>query len=260
MNIYAFEFLKRLDPTTDSFCFQPFPEALGADFSAPWRHGSLEQLDRELTNWNQSGFGIAVCINETDGLGRSKENIKRIRALWLDDDGVAKTDFPLEPSMVVQTSHVRLSKRYHYYWLVEDGWLADEQGQNDFRVVMQALADRFGGDKSAIDISRVLRLPGFNHVKSEPQLVKLIHDGGTRYSRQQLLHAFGALLADVASPPLVRELNEDWANDEVDLEEIAEALNFIPPWRARYVAGCRNGASPHDWWKRRRIRDLDEVV
>src|SRR5262245_62005232 len=50
-------------------------------------HGSLAEHANQLVRLNHDGAGIFVAINQTDGEGRKRENIKRVRAVTLDLDG-----------------------------------------------------------------------------------------------------------------------------------------------------------------------------
>src|SRR6516162_4190982 len=50
-------------------------------------HGSLAEHANELVRLNRLGAGTFVAVNETDGQGRKRENIKRVRAVTLDLDG-----------------------------------------------------------------------------------------------------------------------------------------------------------------------------
>jgi len=84
--------------------------------------------------------------------------------------------------------------RYHRYWLVAGDWPADEQGRRDFAGVMACMVANYGSDKGAKDISRVLRLPGFQHRKNpaEPHIVRIVGGGRWRYPRARILAAFPA--------------------------------------------------------------------
>ena len=102
-----------------------------------------------------------------------------------DDDGFDGA-FPLQPSIVVETS----PEHFHRYWLVADEWPADERGRTDFAAVMERMVESYGSDKNAKDISRVLRLPGFLHRKGKPHLVRIVEASGRRYSRAEIIAAF----------------------------------------------------------------------
>ena len=72
-------------------------------------------------------------------------------------------DFGLLPTMVVSSS----PGRWHAYWLISDCPL------ETFGPTQQRLASMFNGDPSVIDLPRVMRLPGFYHLKGEPFMSKI---------------------------------------------------------------------------------------
>ena len=174
-------FLRALDPNAGAFAFQLIPEA-GAGAPRSFHgvpEGAIGDHDR--------GAAVFVAVNETDGNGRCKENIKRVRAVFQEDDSGYRGSFPLEPSMVVESS----PGRFHRYWLVADQWSADDHGRADFNHVMERMIKSYGSDPGAKDISRVLRVPGFlNRKRSEPFLVRIVNLTGKRYSRRQIVDAF----------------------------------------------------------------------
>jgi putative DNA primase/helicase len=220
----AFKFLRLLDSRFSAFTFQTFAEK-GADSSnviprvIHLRDRTLDELIRE----HDAGAGVYVVANKTDGAGRKSENIVRVRAVWQEDDDGFAGIFPLEPSIIVETS----AGHFHRYWLVADEWAADEQGRVDFAGVMERMVDTYGSDKGAKDISRVLRLPGFLHRKADkgpvtPHMIRLVQASGKRYTRAEILAAF---------PPVDREKIQapakEWQPRGDDDQRIREALDHI---------------------------------
>jgi RecA-family ATPase len=217
-----------LDYAATSFTFQTFDDneqrreqrkAAGApDLFAKVRHGTLDQYFHELCRLNESGAGIFITINETDGKGRKGENITRVRALFADLDGA-----PLEPVMahqppphlVVQTS----PNRFHAYWFVEG--LPFEQ----FKASQQALARKFGGD-AVHDLPRVMRLPGFLHRKGEPFLVQIIHDNSG------FPYAAAVVTSSLNDEEQTRREFEEQINHDAE-RATAEAANFTSDDRYR---------------------------
>ncbi|MBB1472600.1 primase C-terminal domain-containing protein [Luteimonas sp. MC1782] len=150
-----------LDALGGVFTFQTLPEASGA----PPRifeplHGSLAEHRSTLMRRNRQGASVLVMANEGDSRGRKKENVTRVRCIFVDLDGS-----PLEPvnasairpSMTVESS----PGRFHAYWLVQGMPL------HDFTPAQQALAARFNGDTQVCDLPRLMRVPGFLHQKKE---------------------------------------------------------------------------------------------
>jgi Primase C terminal 2 (PriCT-2)/Protein of unknown function (DUF3987)/RepB DNA-primase N-terminal domain len=213
----ALRFLKLLDPAAASFTFQTF------DDQKPPRLELARVIQspawEELKQRHAAGAGVFVTINETDGHGRSSKNIIRVRGIWQDDDNQFTGTFPLQPSVVVETS----PGHFQRHWFVLGDWPADEQGRADHAAVMERMIQDCGSDKGAKDICRVLRVPGFLHRKGEPHLVRIIEDSGARYTRAQILAAF---------PPVVHEqknitLPTEWHPRQDDDERIRDALRYI---------------------------------
>ena len=122
-----------------------------------------------IINKNNSGCGIFVTVNKTDQPaknGKSKNgDITGIRAVWRDVDKAPSRNPELMPTFKVITS----GGKWHDYWIVG----SDEIDFQEWDSVMSIMASEYGADKSAIDLSRVLRLPGTYHLKNEPVLVEL---------------------------------------------------------------------------------------
>lgn len=180
----AKRFLSRIDDT-DFFTFQTFDDNKTRKNPQLVRilNGTFEEHRSELVRLNLQGAGIFFTVNSTDGKGRRAENIKRVRALFVDLDGSPLEPIlhsPLEPHLIVQSSE----GRYHVYWLVE-GVLLDE-----FPVIQKNLSQKFKADPAVIDLPRVMRLPGFYHHKESPILSKVIFDNIRQsYSKDHLLKA-----------------------------------------------------------------------
>jgi hypothetical protein len=211
----AVRFLRLLDPLSVAFTFQTFGEK-GDGAHAVFPRVVHTRSFAELRRAHADGAGIYVCINETDGSGRASENIVAIRAVWQEDDGGYDGQFPLTPSLVVETS----PGHFHRYWLIGDDWPADEQGRADFAAVMARMVATYQSDKNAKDISRVLRVPGFWHRKSVPFMVRIIEATGKSYSRAEIVAAF---------PPIPRQQHKprDYNPRDGDDERIREALRYI---------------------------------
>lgn len=162
----AVEFLLALDPHADRFVFQTFTDAANRptpDALAGVRVGTLEEHHPWLQRMNDRGAGVAIQINE--GVGRGAKHITSVRAVFVDLDGGALPDeWPLEPSMIVETS----PGRYHLYWFVSDLPLTE------FRRAQLHLAEALDGDPSVNNLDRVMRLPGYLHQKHGPVLSRLV--------------------------------------------------------------------------------------
>lgn len=191
----ARDFLELLDPEATCFTFQTFGDRDRSDKELVRQfHGSLDGHADELQDLNSRGAGIFVTINATDGKGRKAENITHVRAIWQEDDNGGEHDFPLAPSIVVESS----PGKFHRYWLLTDkADVSSEFGQL-FPGVMETMVRQYGSDPNAKDLPRVLRLPGFLHQKGEAHLVGLIGGDRQRYSTDEILSAFPPI--EIAEP------------------------------------------------------------
>lgn len=145
-------------------------------------HGTLDEHATLLGELNAKGAGVFVTVNATDGGGRKRENVTRVRALFADFDDPApdtrerlRAD-DLPPSIIVESSPGKL----HAYWQ------ADGLELTEFTALQKRVATAWGSDPSVNDLPRVLRLPGFLHNKGEPQPVRLIETSGKRYGAEEL--------------------------------------------------------------------------
>ncbi len=135
------------------------------------------------------GLGIFIQVNEGNSERRRTQNVTSLRALFIDDDkGVLPPDSPrlvaLPPTLVVRTR-----RGWHYYWVLVPG-----EELSAFSLAQTTLAAHFGTDLAVKDLPRVMRVPGFFHMKdpTNPFLVQLVHAGSERYSIADVLNAYPA--------------------------------------------------------------------
>ena len=178
----AHDFLKRLDPTTDTFCFQTFddcktPGHVKRRHLARTLNGTLEQHADELSRLSSQGAGVFVTVQATDGNGRRDGNITRIRAVYQEADAPGAKVPPLAANIEVESS----PGKFHRYWLITPETAPDADG---FAGVMGRLVQDWDSDPNAKDIARVLRLPGFAHQKDPANPFMAQVTGGSGVARQ----------------------------------------------------------------------------
>lgn len=170
-----------LDHLGTTFTFQTFDDKKSKKPElVAMLHGTFIEYKDELTRLNKLGAGIFYTVNETDLQGRQVDNVKRVRALFVDIDTPdinRQFDFYLPPSAVIESS----PGKHQCYW-----FLADDLPLADFRQFQKALAEMLGGDPKIIDLPRVLRVPGFLHQKGEPFQVRELISTGKRYTCREL--------------------------------------------------------------------------
>ena len=170
----AVKFIERMfsHAASDRMAILAIPRSMG---KAEQRVFTLGQASsRKVQGWlrhlNARDYDIYLCVNpvRVGSGGREKGDIAEIRRLQLDldEDGAAGLGRVLEDvgrGELPPPAHVlRSSKdRYQILWDTVPG----EWDMEGAEAVMRALASRYGGDRAATDVSRVMRMPGFRNKK-----------------------------------------------------------------------------------------------
>ena len=218
-------FLKRLAPEDTQFTFQTFDDGVKNDKKLVHvLHGTLDKHLQKLIQLNKKGAGVYVTVNTTDLKGRKKENMIGVRTLWCEQDHGEVPDFPIAPHMRIKSSR----GKYHHYFLVSGG--VSSRIVDEFAAVQQRLVDDWQSDPNAKDISRVLRLPGFYHMKvpADPQLVAIVQDSGAKALKWEKLKSFFPPVDTIELDPLDK-LDAPAAKDGILLKPalILSAFEYI---------------------------------
>ena len=183
-------FLNALDGKDAQFTFQTFDDVKGRQDKtlAHIYHGTFNEHEQTLAAINKRGGGVFVTINETDLTGRKKENILKVRAVFVDLDGspiqpILDLAEDLQPHIIIESS----PNKWHAYWLVDNCSL------ELFPHIQRALAAKFDGDISVNNIDRVMRLAGFSHNKGESFITRIhtMQDDLYPYSVNKLIVGLG---------------------------------------------------------------------
>ena len=163
--------------SSDSTSFNSFCSSLsGLQQTYEWRAisrkypksftGMPDEIFDSLEAANQAGYDIFITVNETDGVDVKQANVTRVRALFADFDGSPLSNLdriPLKPSFTVNTS----PGKHHAYWLIDDC------PPEEFKPMQQALAQILESDPAVCDLGRIMRVPGFYHLKGDPFMVTI---------------------------------------------------------------------------------------
>jgi hypothetical protein len=166
----AMEFIHLLDPSPEArFNIEtytdkkdkPNPDPLMHHFPALTRK-QVEERIPQLETLNIEGAAIYIAVNEFSGK-RKIGNLQRVRGVHADLDGATKDQLQklrniLPPTIVVRSS---LEEKQHWYWLLAEG---ETLNADTAKAINQGIAD-LGADPAAVDVTRLLRLPGFRHMK-----------------------------------------------------------------------------------------------
>jgi len=198
------------------------------DKNAQWKHLQPPFDFGFMKTKQDQGSGVWVMVNEGDGQGRTAKNVVKIRALFIDLDGS-----PWEPAAERLKPHMRVESspgRWHLYWLVGDCTL------DEFTPIQKAIARRFNGDPACHDLPRVLRVPGFYHLKGEPVMTKLIEvNNFPRYTTQEVIDGLGLKIVenDVSAQTQVVQQVEHKPSDvyQYTIKKTGEMIN-LKQWAA----------------------------
>lgn len=151
---------------------------------------NLKRLEDDATRGNRKGYGIFWVLNDFEG-ARKKENLKKINYWFCDIDNGSKEEqlkrikaLLIQPSFVVETKN-----GYHCYWAVKGSASIE-----NFERIEEALIRLLDGDVHCKDPLRLLRCPGYYHMKqpAHPFLVDFVEGLGSNkeYTEKQMLDAF----------------------------------------------------------------------
>lgn len=157
----------------------------GKDPNAAVYHGLTDDTLNTLERRQYQGAGAYFMVNQGDGNGRTAANVTRTRAVCVDLDGAPLepvTAAGLPPHIVVESS----PDRFHAYWITDPFPL------EMFTPIQKAAAARFNGDKSIHDLPRVMRLPGFWHLKGDPFKTRILSmSDAPPYTLQEVVEGLG---------------------------------------------------------------------
>jgi hypothetical protein len=177
----------------------------------------------------RDGCGVYFAPNAFVG-ARRQECLQRIQAIFLDIDAAKEGDgqsvevieqrkvasligllgSPRPPHLITETKH-----GLQPLWRVMP--LAVPEGLRLFRVAIEGLLHRFGGDLAARDPVRVLRLPGFLHLKnpSEPFPCRLLWNDLEREPTdlRSIIEGFGVPATPHRPVPLPPRSHDPFAPD-----------------------------------------------
>jgi hypothetical protein len=186
-----------------------------SDENLKHRGALLIRPGEDQAAWNRQGWGIFWPVNQFNG-PRRIENLTRIEAWAVDMDEGTKPAMsdrlrtaPLWPSLVVETR-----RGYQAYWRAKDG-----QPTHWNALVLDRLVPYFGADPNARDLARILRVPGFWHMKdpTQPFKVRTVYANEVAYTEAQLAERFpdvgGRLRAAKAQAQAKREYRDPVAGD-----------------------------------------------
>lgn len=172
------------------------------------KYGSREVGEAEARKLNAAGYGVFWVPNDFEGR-RVQANLKEIRYWFVESDTGIKAEqqarlrrAALLPSMVVESA-----RSFHAYWRVRG-----QASPENWRAIERGLVKVLAGDPKATDVLRLLRAPGFNHIKdpAHPFPVRKVWEIDASYTELQMLRAFPLKQEKRASNPSQVEGDGFW--------------------------------------------------
>jgi hypothetical protein len=194
--------------------------------------GALRAIWPKLYRDQLEGRGVFIIPNAG---GHKDAEIQTVRAIWMDGEGasLARVWDDLETNGLSPHLICRREDDPDGHWHVYI--LADGLSPDEFRGVQRGLAVKYGTDKSVINPSRVMRLPGTFHLKpgkspARYSLEDLTFGGG----RAEVVQSRARVLA--AIPPISRKDSPERQStgEPVTNVMLRDMLRHIDPGLPRY--------------------------
>lgn len=212
LQVSAADVLGCLFASNETVCLRVYADKKGSTFSGLKLQclcGKFLNIKNTLKQHNAMDRGISFVVNYG---GQSDADITRVNAQFVEmdtgsfDEQQKKVDaFPIKPSMVIKTQ-----KSLHVYYFMDKTARVDR-----FREIQSQLVKYFDGDPACVNESRVMRLPGFYHCKTDTHVMVecVCFHPERRYTQDQL----AALLPKVDTTPPERKSGTEKGLDIVML-------------------------------------------
>lgn len=193
--MYTSEFLTHFPGSA----YQTFPDSKNSK-TFPQKGSFLDITKEELQALNKKGAGIFFTPNGMERGHRDSKHCTHVNAYFVDmDEGTKAEQYsriaqsPITPSFIIESRN-----GYHVYFL------APRASKDTFRQVQTALIEYFQGDKQCKDISRVLRLPNFFHLKDikNPFKVNIVESNPSiTYTEHEIVELFNIDTSPASDTP-----------------------------------------------------------
>ena len=143
----------------------------------------------EAKQWNEKGYGIFQTINYFH-LDRKKTSLVATNAWAVDmDEGTKEEQMKKIRSGLIPTMIIESKRGYQVWWRAKNG-----TDTNWKSIVWDRLVPFYGADKNAKDISRVLRVPGYYHMKdpADPFLIRKVEENAVEYLESDVIGFYPA--------------------------------------------------------------------
>ena len=183
--------------------------------------GCIDSLLKWMQRRQDAGYNVTVCVQAMKGNKRRKDDVTAFRAIFAEMDAKQLKDWPIQPSIVIETS----PDRYHVYWIID---VETPMAAAVWDGVMRRIVTEYGSDPAAKDCARTMRLPGTWNLKTgrAPHLVRVVAAEGYRYSADEITEAFPPV--EIKSPSANKPNWKRFKSQGDDLDRFRAPLEEIP--------------------------------
>jgi putative DNA primase/helicase len=195
--------------------------------------GTFESQFAQLAEANKNGCAIHITINDTGSKRRTSANVVQVRKHFIEVDGTMTQPeiIALGQKLGLPVAWINESSpgHFHAYWNVADDAANDLAG---FTTRQKKLVKLFNAGVESVDLSRVLRLPGFWHQKGEAFQVRITYQNPK--APRLTIADFDKALAGIEVDDPVEAIRD------VEYEEDAVAIAAATEHFKTYVAAVSN--------------------
>lgn len=217
----------------DNVTLQTFADHEGATIEKAFiKSGNLQDLEPWAWQENEKGAGIYVTVNQTNGIWRKESAITKIRAFYVDIDGLtseahkAQKAYELLNSDLPPSAIVKSGGGLHAYWYAQEGEPLDAER---YKLIEMGIIQAFDGCPRTKDIARVLRLPNFLHMKNpeKPYLIEVIYeDASHKVTGEQLKSTYPY----VTPKPKYQAVQSNYTFSDDSSEVWPNIVNAVASW------------------------------
>lgn len=232
----------RVAMTRAAFLKALFPDAAGyVDMRAlrdgqaakahRFRADDREGIDDFVDQFHVRNIYIGVAARESDESGKAA-NCRQLGALFSDIDFKDSSEadarqrlktFQLQPSIIVASGG-----GLQVYYLLDQPFDLQNGGLTKAKNLLRALATALGGDMSAAEPARILRLPGtLNYKYNPPRPVRIERFDQRRYALDDIVAVLPEIISDEPAPS--RAAVEPHMSREPRMRRAHEWLAHQPP-------------------------------
>ena len=211
--------------------YQLFSDKKNSKDSPPLVFKELNK--KRFKELNEKGYGIYFAVNDFND-SRKETDLKALRYAYTDIDVAKNGDGQTREEIEVKkgakildligycppTKIIDTANGIQPLWELNGDRKPTPENIKRYKNIIMGIIEATGGDKGAKDVSRVLRMPDYYHMKAEPYLCELVHNHPEiSYTLDELEELFPYEAPKIIIDP-VRKYNDDNQIDSLNFKEV----------------------------------------